>query len=197
MNTAEALKVAIEAMPAEVQKELELMRSTGRGLLGKVTTQMIVDRHLPLLRWFREDLQADHAWLCMLLHLHGISDPDGEPLTVGTVSSAFSRAVKTAELSKIQVETENPVKAENRAGPKRSATTPAAAPRLARQRPVLGAEANSFGSTAASAPARMPIALEPLALTPVTEAPVRRRDAPEIRRADHARLMLIDPTQED
>ncbi|MFK4506511.1 hypothetical protein LPJ38_29570 [Bradyrhizobium daqingense] len=192
MNVEE-LKIAIEAMPAEIQDELKRMRSSGRGLLGKVTTQMIVDRHLPLLVWFRKKLHADHTVLSMLLHLHGISGPDGEPLTVGTVSSAFSRAVKAAELSKFQAGTGNPVKAQKRAGPKRSAATPASVPRPAQHRPVLNVEANSF----ASAPPRVPITLEPLALTPISEVPARRRDASEIRRADHARLMLIDPTQED
>jgi hypothetical protein len=62
----------------------------------------------------------------------------------------------------------------------------------------LATEANGLGSAAAPAPAKMPIALEPLSLTPVTEAQARRSEAPEIRSADHARLMmLIDPTQED
>ena len=41
---AESLKAAIEAMPVEVQKELERMRSEKRGLFGNATTQMIVDR---------------------------------------------------------------------------------------------------------------------------------------------------------
>ncbi|WP_439409618.1 hypothetical protein ACNJX9_17005 [Bradyrhizobium sp. DASA03076] len=63
----EELKIAFEAMPAEIQDELKRMRSSGRGLLGKVTTQMIVDRHLPLLVWFRKELHADHTVLSMLL----------------------------------------------------------------------------------------------------------------------------------
>lgn len=193
---AETLKAAIEAMPAEVQDELKAMRANGRGLLGKVTTQMIVDRHLPLFRWFREDLQADHAWLCTLLHLHGISDPDGEPLTVGTVSSAFSRAVKAAELKSIQPETENQATTEKRVTPKRSSSARAVAPRPARRRPALGLETNGLGITMPAA--RMPVALERLALTPATDAPVRSIGATEIRLADQARLSLLDPsTQED
>jgi hypothetical protein len=129
--------------------------------------------------------------------LHGISGPDGEPLTVGTVSSAFSRAVKADELSKFQAGTENPVKAQKRARPKRSAAAPASARRPAQHRPVFDVDANSFDSTATSAPPRVSVALEPLALTTIGEVLSRHHDGPEIRRADHARLMLIDPTQED
>jgi hypothetical protein len=148
------------------------MRSNGRGLLGKVTTQMIVDRHLPLLRWFREDLQADHAWLCILLHLHGISDPDSEPLTVGTVSSAFSRAVKAAGPHNTQVKTENQVRTENRPNAKRSSPARVAALRPARRCPTTSTEPNG-SSTAAPQPAQIQIALEALALTPATETPRR------------------------
>lgn len=194
---AQSLKAAIEAMPPEVQKELEGMRSANRGVFGNTKTQTIVDRHLGLLLWLRNEHQADHSDLALLLHLHGISRSDGQPLTVGTLSSAISRAIRANKSATTQVASENPVTTEDRLGPKRSAQPRAAAPRPARRHPALGAEVSGLGSTAASAPAQMPIALEPLALTPVTEAPVRCPEAPEIRRADYARLMLIDPTQED
>jgi hypothetical protein len=194
---AEALKAAIKALPAEVQSELERMGSEKRGLFGKATTQTIVDRHVELLVWFREEHQADHADLALLLHLHGISGPDGQPLTTGTVSSAISRAVRARKSAKTQVGSDDQVTTENRASPKRSSPAPAVAPRPARRRPALGTEANGLGSTVPAA--RMPIALEGLSLTPPMDAPARTTNAPEIRRAEHqARLSLLVPsTQED
>jgi hypothetical protein len=191
---AEALKTAIEAMPPDVRNELERMRSEKRGLFGKATTQTIVDRHLELLVWFRKEHQAEHSDLAILLHLHGISGADDQPLTVGTVSSAISRAVKAA--GRVKTEPENRVTPESRLSSKRSSAAPAATPRHARRRLAVGAEAKGLGSTVPAA--RMPTALEPVALTPVTEARARRSHDPELHRADHARLVtLIDPTQED
>lgn len=194
---AEALKAAIGAMPPEVRSELERMRSEKRGLFGNATTQTIVDRHRPLLLWFRKEHQADHADLALLLHIHGISGPDDQPLSVGTVSSAISRAVRAAGRAEIQVEPEGQVTTETWVSPKRSSPVPATAPCLARRRSALGTEANGRGST--MAPVRMPIALERLALTPAMDVPIRTTDGPEIRRAEHqARLSLLVPsTQED
>ena len=195
---AESLKAAIELMPPKVQSELERMRSAKRGLFGHTTTQAIVDRHLELLLWFRNEHQADHSDLALLLHLHGIFGPDDQPLTVGTMSSAISRAVRASGRAKTQVGSETQVRPESRVAPEHSSPAPAAAPRLARRRIAFGNKASGPGSP--TAPARKPIVLEGLALTPAMDAPVRSAEHPEIRRAaHHAQLMsLLDPsTQED
>jgi hypothetical protein len=187
---AESLKAAIEAMPPEVQNELERMRSAKRGLFGNTTTQTIVDRHLELLLWFRNEHQADHTVLAMLLHLHGISGPDGQQLTVGTVSSAISRAVRAGDRARVQTQ----------AKPEPISAAPEVAARSKRRHIAVGGKANGHASPMAPAPTPKPIALERLDLTPVMEAPARPPEDAEIRRADHhARLMtLLDPsTQED
>ena len=161
---AESVKIAIEALPSEVRQELDRMRLAGRGLFGNATSQTIVDRHLDLLLWFRMEHQADHADLALLLHFHGISGPDDQPLTVGTVSSAISRAVRASERARVQT------------------------------------QAKPEPSSPAPVPARKPVALEGLDLTPAMKTPGRLAEDPEIRRADHhAQLMtLLDPsTPED
>jgi hypothetical protein len=194
---ADSLNTAIDALPLEVREELERMRSAKRGLFGNATTQTIIDRHLELLLWFRQAHQADHADLALLLHLHGISGPDDQPLTVGTVSSAISRAVRASERVR---DLQTQVRPKAQVGPERSSPAPAAAPRLKRRRIALGGTATDFGGPTAPATARKPVALEGLDLTPAMEAPARPAEEPEIRRADHhARLMtLLDPsTQED
>jgi hypothetical protein len=194
---AESLKAAIELMPPEVRSELERMRSAERGLFGNTTTQTIVDRHLELLLWFRNEHQADHSDLALLLHLHGISGPDDQPLTVGTMSSAISRAVGASGRAKTQVGSETQVRPESRVAPEHPSPAPAAAPRLARRRIAFGNKANGPGSPTAPAPKQ--IVLEGLALTPAMDAQVRSAEHPEIRRAEHqARLSLLVPsTQED
>jgi hypothetical protein len=187
---AESLKAAIEAMPPEVQKELKSLRSAKRGLFGKATTQTIVQRHLSLLLWFRKEHQADHADLALLLHVHGISGPDGQPLTVGTVSSAISRAVRASDRASVQTQ----------ATPESISPANGAPARSKHRHTAVGGKANGQDSPMAPAPTRKPIALERLDLTPVLDAPARPPEDPEIRRADHhARLMtLLDPsTQED
>jgi hypothetical protein len=183
---AESLKAAIELMPPEVQRELERMRSAKRGLLGHATTQAIVGRHLELLLWFRNEHQADHADLALLLHLHGISGPDHQPLTVGTVSSAISRAVRANDRATVQTqETPEPI-----------SPAPEAPARSKRRHVAVGGKSNGHASPMAPASAGKPIALERLYLAPVGEAPARLPEDPEIRRADHhARLMtLLDPS---
>jgi hypothetical protein len=194
---AGSLNAAIEAMPPEVRKELERMRSAKRGLFGNTTTQTIVDRHLDLLLWLRDEHQADHSDLALLLHLHGISGPDGQPLTVGTVSSAISRAVRANKSAKTQVGSESRTGPDSQSSNELPSPVPAATPRLARRRAALGNTASGAGNT--TAPTRKPIVLEGLVLTPAMDAPVRTTDDPEIRRAEHqARLSLLVPsTQED
>lgn len=187
---AESVKIAIEALPSEVRQELDRMRLAGRGLFGNATSQTIVDRHLELLLWFREEHQADHADLALLLHFHGISGPDDQPLTVGTVSSAISRAVRASERARVQTQ----------AKPEPSSPAPKAAPRLKRRRIAFGDKATGVGGPTAPVPARKPVALEGLDLTPAMKTPGRLAEDPEIRRADHhAQLMtLLDPsTPED
>jgi len=91
MTTPE-LQDCLEALPADIRRELDEIRKTGRGPFGRAQTQQIVDDHLILLLRLRRQYHATHADLVVVLGLCGITGPDGAALTAATLSSAISRA---------------------------------------------------------------------------------------------------------
>jgi hypothetical protein len=90
--TAPGPQQCLDAMPADIQRELDEIREIGRGPFGRTQTQQIVDDHLALLLRLRRDYHATHADLVEVLGHCGITGPDSATLTAATLSSAISRA---------------------------------------------------------------------------------------------------------
>jgi hypothetical protein len=90
--SAPLTSIALELLPADMRSRLEALGARGRGPFGRVQTQEIVNAHLDVLLWLRQQ-GASHAQLAELLQALGITTREGHPLSAATISSAISRAL--------------------------------------------------------------------------------------------------------
>jgi hypothetical protein len=89
------LPAPLACLPADLQAALSLICDAGRGPLGHRDTRSIFGDNLAILeRLYR--IGASHFDVSQILRDIGITRPSGEPLSVGTVSSAMSRARRAA-----------------------------------------------------------------------------------------------------
>jgi hypothetical protein len=94
-TSAGALPAPLARLPADLQAGLSLIRNAGRGLFGHRDTQSVFDDNLAILERLYQ-IGASHSDVSQILRDIGITRADGEPLSVGTVSSAMSRARRAA-----------------------------------------------------------------------------------------------------
>jgi hypothetical protein len=80
----------LESLPAAIREQFEAVGRAGRGPLGRLQTQQIVDNNIELIRWLRAI--GTHADLAAILSAVGITSKNGTALTAATLSSAISRA---------------------------------------------------------------------------------------------------------
>jgi hypothetical protein len=94
-SSSRALPASLARLPADLQAALMQISSVGRGLFGHRDTQSIFGDNLEILEGLYK-IGASHFDVSQLLHDVGITRADGELLSVGTVSSAMSRARRAA-----------------------------------------------------------------------------------------------------
>lgn len=179
------LQNSLNALPAEIRRELDEIRAAGRGPFGRNQTQSIVTRHFGLLASLRNEYRATYADIAVLLQACGITCAGGNPLTAATLSSAMSRA---------KARSARPAKRRRPAG--RKVPPPPAVERqpedLDRGEPFPSIPMVSTGSPSRQA------AADDADLLPSTQQLAPSRENPGIRGDHHTRLIeLLSQTMED
>jgi hypothetical protein len=86
----------LDRLPAEIRAEFEELGRRGRGPLGRLQTQEIVDDNIDLIRRLLKF--GTYADLAAVLTAVGITTKGGAPLSAATLSSATSRTKDEAPL---------------------------------------------------------------------------------------------------
>jgi hypothetical protein len=86
----------LDRLPAEIRAEFEELGRRGRGPLGRLQTQVIVDDNIDLIRRLLKF--GTYADLAAVLTAVGITTKCGAPLSAATLSSATSRTKDEAPL---------------------------------------------------------------------------------------------------
>jgi hypothetical protein len=81
----------LDSLPFDIREGFEAVGRTGRGPLGRLQTQQIVDNNMALIRRLRA-IGGTHADLAAVLSSVGITSKTGSALTATTLSAAISRA---------------------------------------------------------------------------------------------------------
>ncbi|UPJ72014.1 hypothetical protein [Bradyrhizobium sp. 187] len=87
--SASAPSTILDRLPAEIREEFEELGRRGRGPLGRLQTQEIVDDNINLIRRLLKF--GSYADLASVLKAVGIRTKHGTPLSTATLSSAISR----------------------------------------------------------------------------------------------------------
>lgn len=179
--TALELRECLDALPADIRRELDEIREIGRGPFGRAQTQQIVDDHLVLLLRLRREYHATHADLVEVLALYGITGPDGAALTAATLSSAISRARARADVRSRSSKNRGQI-----AGPARAATSSS----VSSHRRHGGADGPEPDLVFASQASPRTVARNDVEQVSGTQVSSSGHEAPEVRRSDHKERLI-------